>query len=215
MRSTRAFVIGVGTAYFFDPRLGRRRRSVARDRGAKAMRQMTRNVGARRRGSRPARRAGLRAETARGRRPATESDDAIVEQRIRSDALRDVGVSTRDIEIGVEDGVVTLTGEVVGDKRASDLVARIGKVPGVENVAAMLHVVPSNPTTGPPDRTHVEPLRGSTRQTVSALARDGAVVFDDSPESISPRHAPVGTSRASRGRGNARGRHRPGVRRCR
>ncbi len=74
-----------------------------------------------------------------------ESADAIVEQRIRSDALRDVGVSTRDVEIGVEDGVVTLTGEVVGDKRASDLVARIGKVPGVENVAAMLHVVAEQP----------------------------------------------------------------------
>ncbi len=145
MRSTRAFVIGVGTAYFFDPRLGRRRRSVARDRGAKAMRQMTRIVGKKARFS-----AGkTRGYYARSRhvvaRPATESADAIVEQRIRSDALRDVGVSTRDVEIDVEDGVVTLTGEVVGDKRASDLVARIGKVPGVENVAAMLHVVAEQP----------------------------------------------------------------------
>ena len=145
MRSTRAFVIGVGTAYFFDPRLGRRRRSVARDRGAKAMRQMTRTVGKKARFS-----AGkARGYYARSRhvvaRPPTESADAIVEQRIRSDALRDVGVSTRDVEIGVEDGVVTLTGEVVGDKRASDLVARIGKVPGVENVAAMLHVVTEQP----------------------------------------------------------------------
>ncbi len=50
-----------------------------------------------------------------------------------------------DLEIGVEDGLVTLTGEVVGDKRASDLVARIGKVPGVENVAAMIHVVNEQP----------------------------------------------------------------------
>ena len=145
MRSTRAFVIGVGTAYFFDPRLGRRRRSVARDKSAKAMRQVTRTVGKRARFS-----AGkARGYYARSRhvvaRPATESADAIVEQRIRSDALRDVGVSTRDVEIGVEDGVVTLTGEVVGDKRASDLVARIGKVPGVENVAAVLHVVAEQP----------------------------------------------------------------------
>jgi len=145
MRSTRAFVIGVGTAYFFDPRLGRRRRSVARDKGAKAMRQLTRTLGGKARFS-----AGkARGYYARSRhvvaRPATESADTIVEQRIRSDALRDVGVSTRDVEIGVEDGVVTLTGEVVGDKRASDLVARIGKVPGVENVAAMLHVVTEQP----------------------------------------------------------------------
>ena len=145
MRSTRAFVIGVGTAYFFDPRLGRRRRSVARERGAKAMRQLTRTAGKKARFS-----AGkARGYYARSRhmvaRPTAESADAIVEQRIRSDALRDVGVSTRDVEIGVEDGVVTLTGEVVGDKRASDLVARIGKVPGVENIAAMLHVVAEQP----------------------------------------------------------------------
>ena len=145
MRSTRAFVIGVGAAYFFDPRLGKRRRTVARDRGAKAMRQTTRIVGKKARFS-----AGkARGFYARTRhvvvRPTTESADAIVEQRIRSDALRDVGVSTRDVEIGVEDGVVTLTGQVVGDKRASDLVARIGKVPGVENVAAMLHVIAEQP----------------------------------------------------------------------
>ena len=141
MRSTRAFVIGVGTAYFFDPRLGRRRRIVARDKGAKAMRQATRTAG---------KKARFATDKARGfyarsrhviARPPTESADAVVEQRIRSDAFRDVDVLTRDVEIGVEDGVVTLTGEVVGDKTASDLVARIGKVPGVENVAAMLHVV--------------------------------------------------------------------------
>ena len=84
------------------------------------MRQVTRTVGKKARFS-----AGkARGYYARSRhvvaRPATESADAIVEQRIRSDALRDVGVSTRDVEIGVEDGVVTLTGEVVGDKRASE-----------------------------------------------------------------------------------------------
>ena len=45
MRSTRAFVIGIGTAYFFDPQLGKRRRDVARDRGAKAVGSVTRTVG--------------------------------------------------------------------------------------------------------------------------------------------------------------------------
>ena len=45
MRSSRAFVFGVGAAYFFDPRLGRRRRNVARDRAAKAVRKVTRTTG--------------------------------------------------------------------------------------------------------------------------------------------------------------------------
>jgi hypothetical protein len=82
---------------------------------------------------------------ARGRqlvaRPNVETSDAVVEQRIRSEALRDVGIPASDIELAVEDGVVTLTGSVPGDKPASELVARVQKVPGVEEVAAMLYVV--------------------------------------------------------------------------
>jgi osmotically-inducible protein OsmY len=82
---------------------------------------------------------------ARGRQvvlhPTVDSDDAVVEQRIRSEALRDVGIPTSDIDLTVEDGVVTLIGSVSGDKPASDLVARVQKVPGVADVAAMLRVV--------------------------------------------------------------------------
>jgi osmotically-inducible protein OsmY len=141
MRSSRAFVIGVGAAYFFDPRLGRRRRSVARDRAAKAVRRVTRTTRKKARFS-----AGkARGVYARGRqvvvRPTVASDDAVVEQRIRSEALRDVGIPTSDIDLAVEDGVVTLVGSVPGDKPASELVARVQKVPGVTNVAAMLRVV--------------------------------------------------------------------------
>jgi len=141
MRSSRAFVIGVGTAYFFDPRLGRRRRHVARDRATKVVRNMTRTTGKKARFS-----AGkARGLYARGRhvvvRPTVDGDDAVVEQRIRSEALRDVGIPASDIDVTVENGVVSLTGSVPGDKPASDLVARVQKVPGVEDVAAMLRVV--------------------------------------------------------------------------
>jgi osmotically-inducible protein OsmY len=39
-------------------------------------------------------------------------DDATVLQRIKSDALRDVGLSPSDIEVGVHDGIATLEGTV-------------------------------------------------------------------------------------------------------
>jgi hypothetical protein len=145
MRSSRAFLIGVGTAYFFDPHLGKRRRNVARDRGAKVARDVSRTM------RRKARFAEGRAYGvyARGRkivlRPEVDTDDAIVEQRIRSEAFRDVGVPVVDIEIEVDDGIVTLTGEVAGDKPAADLVARVSKIPGVEDVAAVLHVITNEP----------------------------------------------------------------------
>jgi osmotically-inducible protein OsmY len=71
---------------------------------------------------------------------AVASDDETVEQRIRSYALREVGVSTREVEVEVEDGVATLRGSVDGRAAADELVSRVAKVPGVRDVAAMIRV---------------------------------------------------------------------------
>jgi len=145
VRSTRAFLIGAGTAYFLDPRQGRRRRNVLRDRSLALVRRGSR-VGARK-----ARFAGghVRGLVAMARhlvsRAPQAADDATVAQRIRSDALRDVGLSTRDVEVEVADGVATLRGAVGSRSLADDLVARVGKVPGVRDVAAMIRVTNGDP----------------------------------------------------------------------
>jgi osmotically-inducible protein OsmY len=140
VRTSRAFLIGIGTAYFFDPRLGRRRRHVVRDRGRRAARNVTRILGGKARFGAD-KTHGL---YARGRRlvvtPEVSTDDAVVEQRIRSEAFRDVGIATGAVELDVEDGVASLTGSVPDDRTASQLVSRVSKVAGVEEVAAMLHV---------------------------------------------------------------------------
>lgn len=140
MRSTRAFLIGAGTAYLFYPRHGKRRRDVLRDRTAAVVRRGARL------GERKARFAGshLRGLAAVSRQvftqPSVPPDDETVTQRIRSKTLRDVGVSTRDVEVEVEDGVATLRGSVDSRTIADDLVTGVGKVPGVRDVAAMLRV---------------------------------------------------------------------------
>lgn len=140
MRSAKAFLIGAGTAYLLDPRHGKRRRHVLRDRSLRLARRSQRL------GTKKARFAGghLRGLVATirrtSKRPEAFVDDAIVTQRIRSDALRDVGVSTRDVEVEVENGVATLRGSVEGRAVADKLVGRVGKVPGVEDVAAILRV---------------------------------------------------------------------------
>ncbi len=81
---------------------------------------------------------------ASSRRPfasrAVPTDDATVTQRIRSDAFRAAGVSTREVEVEVENGVATLCGSVDGPERADALVQRVAKVPGVRDVAAMIRV---------------------------------------------------------------------------
>jgi osmotically-inducible protein OsmY len=136
MRSANAFLIGLGTAYFFDPSLGKSRRAVARDRGAKLTRRALRTAQKR------ARFAAGKTEGlyARGRNAVTQAevatDDATVEQRIRSEAFRDIDVSGNAIEIQVEDGVVTLTGAVATEDLVSDLVQSVSKVAGVKEVAA-------------------------------------------------------------------------------
>jgi osmotically-inducible protein OsmY len=67
-------------------------------------------------------------------------DDRTVEQRIRSDVLRSVGLGRKDVDVRVEQGVVTLRGQVAGRTLADDLIGRVQSVPGVVEVAAMLRV---------------------------------------------------------------------------
>ena len=140
MRSSSAFLIGVGIGYLFDPRLGKQRRTQLRDRALKAGRRLKRTV------VKKARFAGGGAQglAARSRRlvmhPEVATDDATVEQRVRSEAFRDLGASIGDVEVEVENGTARVSGSVSNDDVASDLVARVAKIEGVENVTAMLHV---------------------------------------------------------------------------
>jgi osmotically-inducible protein OsmY len=140
MRSTKAFVLGISSAYFFDPAQGRRRRNVLRDRSRSVARRTERKVVGKFRFV-----AGRsRGFAASSRRPfasrVVATDDATVAQRIRSDAFRAAGVSTREVEVEVEDGVASLQGSVEGPERADALVQRVAKVPGVRDVAAMIRV---------------------------------------------------------------------------
>lgn len=140
MRAKIAFLTGAGAAYFFDPETGKRRRHVARDRSLRALRRLQRGavkkvklVGGHARGL-----------AAIGRRtvirPTVAADDKTVAQRIRSDALRDLELSTKDIDVRVEDGFATLRGSVASIDEADRLVARVRKVRGVKDVSAEVRV---------------------------------------------------------------------------
>lgn len=140
MRTLPSFLIGAGTAYFFDPQLGKGRRSVARDRSAALVRRAGRVgtgkvklVGGQARGFVALLRRLVKSES-------VPTDDQTVVQRIRSDAFRDVGVSTRDIDVVVDNGVARLRGNVPSSSLADDLVSRVRKVPGVREVSSELAV---------------------------------------------------------------------------
>jgi hypothetical protein len=140
MRTLRAFVIGAGTAYFLDPRQGRRRRHLVRDRLFALVRRSRRLLVKEARlasGHARALSAQVRRDGDRAERP---TDPATVVQRIRSDAFREAGISTKDVDVRVDDGVATLQGSVPSDEAADALVSRVAEMPGVRDVAAMLRV---------------------------------------------------------------------------
>jgi osmotically-inducible protein OsmY len=101
MRSTKAFVLGLGTALFVERALTRRRRREYR---------------------------------------AGPVDDATIEHRVLGDALPAAGVDSDEVDVEVNDGVVSLQGAVEGTERADTLVQKVAEVPGVRDVAAMLRV---------------------------------------------------------------------------
>lgn len=140
MRPTTTFFVGAGTAYFFDRRHGKSRRTHLRDRSRRLLRILGRS-GTRKLKLADGRTRGLVARLRRlVVRPSVDVTDGVVVQRIRSDALRDVGVSKRDVDVAVEEGIATLQGTVDTRKLADDLVTRVTKVPGVRDVAAVLRV---------------------------------------------------------------------------
>jgi hypothetical protein len=138
MRALPAFLMGVGAALTAD-RLDRRRRQMLVDRTRKALRQL------RREGSRKIRYAGghVQGAVSAVHPPGTEdraTDDATVAQRIRSDALREVGIGTSDVDVRVEDGIAHLRGSVDSPDLERRLVERVRDVHGVRDVATELEV---------------------------------------------------------------------------
>jgi osmotically-inducible protein OsmY len=139
MRTLKAFIAGVGAAYFFDPAQGRRRRRMVVDQAAGAARKLGRYASKKAR-FQTGRLRGLLARATRvGSRPEV-TDDATVLQRIRSEAFREAGVSTKEVDVYVEAGVAKLQGSVPESSLADDLVRRVSKVPGVRDVEAAIEV---------------------------------------------------------------------------
>jgi BON domain-containing protein len=138
MRTLRGLVLGAGIAYLFDPQNGKGRRAKLVDRGGRLVRRLGR-LTARKTRYAKGQLQGLAAPLQQDDAPRA-TDDGTVLQRIRSEALRDVGVSTTEVDVTVADGVVSLRGEVASASLVDDLVDRVRLVPGVRDVDAMIRV---------------------------------------------------------------------------
>ena len=138
MRTLRGLVLGAGIAYLFDPQNGKARRTTLVDRTGRLLRRLGRLTARKTRYAKGHLR-GVAAPLRQDDAPRA-TDDGTVLQRIRSEALRDVGVSTTEVDVTVADGIVSLRGEVASATLVDDLVDRVRLVPGVRDVDAMIRV---------------------------------------------------------------------------
>jgi osmotically-inducible protein OsmY len=139
-RFLRGVVVGWVAAYFWDPRLGRGRRALARD----WLRSRARR--AVRRGERAQRHATATAigktQAFRHRReaPKPQPDDATLAHKVETIIFRDHDVPKGQIAVNAEEGVVWLRGEVPTQSMIDALVERTREVSGVRRVESLLHL---------------------------------------------------------------------------
>ena len=141
---------GAAAEYFLDPRDGRRRRNLARDRIAAFFRGRFRDA------SRAARYAGgavqgaaARATPGGGREDAEERlNDPALARKVESEIFRDADAPKDAVSVNAEHGVIYLRGEVADPDQIRALVEKAQAVDGVKAVENLLHP----PGTPPPSK---------------------------------------------------------------
>jgi osmotically-inducible protein OsmY len=133
--------IGAAAAWFLDPNDGTRRRNVVRDKTMKY---------ARRGKDEAARKATYAATTVKGkatsaapdtgREPAEERlNDPALKAKVESEIFRDPDVPKGQVSVSVEEGIVSLRGEVEDPATIDALRDAAAKVDGVRRVESLLH----------------------------------------------------------------------------
>lgn len=141
-----AFAAGALLMYLFDPNTGRRRRAVARDRGAAMGHGAAHLVqGKTKRAADQVR--GALART-RDRLSTEPLDDELLHDRIRSKLGRLVD-HPGSIEVHVHDGRVQLKGEVL-DEELHHLIATLSSMRGVRNLESLLRTSSAHPPSPSP-----------------------------------------------------------------
>jgi hypothetical protein len=131
--------VGAATTYFADPQSGRRRRSLARDRGLAFVRRTSRRAEQAGRGVA----ADAYGVTEKLQHPAEapkDFDDVTLARKVETEIFREPDVPKGQINVNAADGVVSLRGEVDSAEMIDQLVERTRKVDGVQGVENLLHV---------------------------------------------------------------------------
>jgi osmotically-inducible protein OsmY len=139
-----AALAGVAAMFFLDPDRGKRRRALARDRGAGLVRR------AQATSERLQRR--VVSDTYGVSRRLTHPDvtqdmppnDAALAQKVMTELFRDRRIPKGSINVSAAQGVVQLRGQVEHPEEILEIEGRVRRIPGVADVEVLLHL-PNTP----------------------------------------------------------------------
>jgi hyperosmotically inducible protein len=153
--------VGALLEYFLDPKAGRRRRHVARDRARSRLRRGERRAVVR------ARRAeshavGIARRTINARRRAEEPpDDLTLAQKVESQLFRRAGVPKGQVSVNAEEGVVFLRSVMERQEDIDRMGEEARRIEGVRAVENLLHMAG---TRAPAGRSKLERQRAGERR---------------------------------------------------
>jgi osmotically-inducible protein OsmY len=133
--------IGAAAAWFLDSNDGTRRRNLVRDKAMKYARQ-GKDEAARRAASagQAVKGKATAAAPGTGREPAEERlNDPALKAKVESEIFRDPDVPKGQVSVSVEEGIVSLRGEVDDPAQIEALRDAAAKVDGVRRVESLLH----------------------------------------------------------------------------
>jgi hypothetical protein len=142
--------VGAALEFFFDPRSGRRRRNLARDRTRGAIRRRKRRI-ERHAHYEAGKVVGLAHAVAHRDHGAADLDDVGLVRKVESELFRDRTVPKGQISINADRGIVVLRGQVDDESQIHRIEHATRHIAGVRDVDNLLHR-PGTPA--PPSRPH-------------------------------------------------------------
>jgi hypothetical protein len=145
-----AAVAGVVLEFFLDPRSGKRRRKLVRDRTGSAVRRRRRRI-ERQAHYEAGKVIGLARGVAHRDHGAPDLDDVSLVRKVESELFRDRTLPKGQISINADRGVIVLRGQLDSPDQIRQIENAVRKIAGVRDVENLLH---GSGVPAPPSRPH-------------------------------------------------------------
>jgi hypothetical protein len=148
-----ALAAGVALGFFLDPRSGKRRRHLVRDRTRAAFRRRARRV-ERQAHYEAGKVVGLAHAITHRQQAPPELDDVSLVRKVESELFRDRTIPKGRISINADRGIVVLRGQLEDATQIQRIEHAVREVEGVRDVENLLH---PSAVPAPPSRPHGDP----------------------------------------------------------